>query len=128
MSLDSIVDRAFVPSRLIDATAEQVFAAFADPARLARWWGPDGFRSSFECFDLPPGGAWHFVMHGPDGTDYPDVCVFQALPPPGPVVIEHVSETRHSILTIRFQAQGAKPLVGWQQVFEAAQQKAHIAQ
>ena len=31
---------AFSTFREIPATVEQVFAAFSDPERLARWWGP----------------------------------------------------------------------------------------
>jgi uncharacterized protein YndB with AHSA1/START domain len=38
---ESTADREFVHSRLIDAPAELVFRAFAEPAHLARWWGPD---------------------------------------------------------------------------------------
>ena len=26
--------------------------------------------------DLQPGGEWNLVMHGPDGTDYPNRKVF----------------------------------------------------
>lgn len=40
-------DREFVHSRLIEAPREQVFAAMADPARLARRWGAEGFSSTF---------------------------------------------------------------------------------
>ena len=69
-------DREFVHSRLIEAPVERVYEAFAEPVRLARWWGPDGFTSTFEVFDLRPGGAWRFVMHGPDGNDYPNESVF----------------------------------------------------
>src|SRR6185369_10233222 len=54
----------------------KVFKAFADPTHLARWWGPSGFRNTFEEFDFRPGGTWRFTMHGPDGTDHPNRSVF----------------------------------------------------
>ena len=41
-----------------------------------QWWGPNGFTNTFHEFDLRPGGAWRFIMHGPDGTDYPNESVF----------------------------------------------------
>lgn len=73
---DSTADREFVHFRLVEAPRERVFKAFSDPARLARWWGPHGFGSTFHEFDLRPGGAWRFVMHGPDGANYPNQSVF----------------------------------------------------
>src|SRR4051812_27530583 len=91
----STADREFVHSRLIDAPQERVFQAFADPARLARWWGPNGFTSTFEVFEFRAGGMWRFVMHGPDGTDYPNESVFVEVAACERVVFEHLSETHH---------------------------------
>jgi uncharacterized protein YndB with AHSA1/START domain len=51
-SAESTADREFVHSRLIDAPRERVFKAFAEPTHLARWWGPNGFTSTFLTFDL----------------------------------------------------------------------------
>ena len=62
--------REIVSGRVIDAPRRKVFKAFADPTHLARWWGPKGFRNTFEEFDFRPGGTWRFTMHGPDGVDY----------------------------------------------------------
>lgn len=60
-----------VSARVFHAPRAAVFGAFADPDRLARWWGPKGFANTFQVFDFRPGGTWRFVMHAPDGTDYP---------------------------------------------------------
>jgi uncharacterized protein YndB with AHSA1/START domain len=120
-------DREFVHSRLIDAPRERVFAAIADPARLARWWGPNGFTSTFEVFEFRPGGAWRFVMHGPDGKDYPNTNLFTEIVAPERVVVEHVGAPHRFELTITFAAQGARTLVGWRQVFDTAEEKLRIA-
>lgn len=120
-------DREFVHSRLIDAPPERVFRAFSDPAQLAHWWGPNGFSSTFHTFDLRPGGAWRFVMHGPDGKDYPNENVFREVVPPERVVVDHLSQDHHFVLTITFAAQGAQTLVGWRQVFDTAQERQRIA-
>ena len=92
-------DREFVHSRVIDAPRDRVFRAIAEPGRLARWWGPDGFTSTFETFELRPGGAWRFVMHGPDGTDYPNESAFLEVEPER-IVLEHLSESHHFLLTM----------------------------
>jgi uncharacterized protein (TIGR02246 family) len=105
-------------ARFIDAPCEQVFGAFSDPSRLARWWGPRGFTNTFEAFDLRPGGDWHFVMHGPDGKDYPNTSVFTEVQAPHRVAFRHTCAPLFK-MTISFTAHGDKTLVGWQQVFES---------
>ncbi len=119
--------REFVHSRLIDAPRERLFRAFAQPEHLAQWWGPDGFSNTFETFNLRVGGQWRFVMHGPDGTDYPNEIVFRELVAPELVVLEHLGSVHHFFLTITFTEQAGKTLVGWRQVFDTAQQKEAIA-
>ncbi len=123
----STVDREFVHSRLIDALREQVFAAIADPTRLARWWGPNGFSSTFEVFEFRPGGAWRLVLHGPDGTNYPNENRFTDIVAPQRVVVEHLGVPHHFVLTITLAAQGARTLVGWHQVFDTPDEKQRVA-
>lgn len=66
-------------------------------------------------------------MHGPDGTGYPNESVFLDIVAPERVVLEHLSEGHHFVMTITFTAQGDQTLVGWQQVFDTAAHRAHIA-
>ncbi len=80
-----------VTTRVLDAPRERVFRAFSDPAQLARWWGPGGFTSTFQGFSFEPGGAWTFVMHGPDGTAYPNESHFVEIVPLERIVFDHVS-------------------------------------
>lgn len=127
MNAKSTADREFVHSRCIDAPREQVFRAFSQPDRLARWWGPDGFSSTFEKFDMRQGGAWSFVMHGPDGTDYPNENVFREIDPPSRVVIEHISDDHRFFLTITFDVKESQTLVGWRQLFDSAEHKEKVA-
>ena len=124
---DAAADRVFDHARRIDAPPERVFRAFSEPAHLARWWGPSGFTSTFEAFDLRPGGAWRFVLHGPDGTDHPNDCVFIEVVVPERIVFEHLSG-HHFEMTLTFSADGAGgTLVGWRQVFDSAAERERIA-
>jgi len=118
--------RTHATQRTIDAAPETVFEAFRDPAHLARWWGPDGFSSTFEEFDLREGGRWRFTMHGPDGTDYWNESVFVEVVPKQRVVIEHFSG-HHFVLTITFSAAGDGTVVGWRQVFDTVEHYEAIA-
>ena len=119
-------DRTLATSRLLDAPRERVYRALADPAALARWWGPNGFTNTFHEFDLRAGGMWRFVMHGPDGTDYPNESTFAEVVPDERVVIRHLSAPRFE-LTITFADQGGRTLVGWHQAFETREMRDKIA-
>lgn len=124
---DAIAERACMHSSVIDAPRERVFAAIADPRRLARWWGPEGFTSTFEVFEFRPGGPWRFTMHGPDGADYPNENVFAEIVENARVVVEHLSDSHHFVLTIALAAQGDRTRVDWQQVFDTAAHHDHVA-
>ena len=107
----------FRTSREIPATVEQLFAAFRDPERLARWWGPAGFTNTFDVCDFRVGGRWSFVMHGPEGGHYPNESVFAEIAPPHKVVIQHVSEPKFR-LTVDLTPSTSGTLVSWSQDFE----------
>ncbi len=51
----------FQTSREIPAPIDEVFAAIATPARLARWWGPAGFTNTFHVCEVKKGGRWSFI-------------------------------------------------------------------
>ncbi len=73
---ESVAEREIVISRLFDAPREMVWAAWTDPKQVALWWGPNGFSTTIEQMDVRPGGVWKQVLHGPDGTDYPNESMF----------------------------------------------------
>lgn len=110
----------FQTSREIPATPEQVFAAFADPERLARWWGPARFTNTFSVCDFRPGGTWSYVMYGPDGKHFRNESVFAEVERPGRVVIRHVSKPKYR-LTITLTPSPTGTIVSWVQAFDDAE-------
>lgn len=109
----------FETSREIPATVEQVFAAISQPERLARWWGPAGFTNTFNVCEFKNGGRWSFMMHGPDGRNYPNENVFTEIESPRKVVVQHASEPKYC-LTIALGASAAGTVVSWSQEFESS--------
>jgi len=109
---------AFDTSREIPATVEEVFAAISDPERLALWWGPAGFANTFNIYEFKNGGRWSFIMHGPDGKNYPNENVFAEIEPPRKVVVQHASEPKFR-LTITLTPSAAGTVVSWSQAFES---------
>ncbi len=86
--LDTI-DRGILLERIFDAPRELVFDVWTNLRHVAVWWGPDGFRNTIESMDVRPGGEWRFVMHGPDGVDYPNRIVFREVVRPERLVYDH---------------------------------------
>jgi uncharacterized protein YndB with AHSA1/START domain len=74
--------REIVITRLFDAPRDLVFDACSDQKHLERWWGPTGFGNTTVKFDFREGGVWQHIMHGPDGTDYPNYNVFTEIKRP----------------------------------------------
>lgn len=118
-------DRELSTSRIVSATPREVLAAFSDPERLARWWGPMGFTNSFEEFDFRPGGKWHFVMHAPKGGSFRNESEFVEVGESG-VVLEHRSHPTFR-LEIPFEAVDGGTRVGWRQLFESAFERDRVA-
>ncbi|HKO56675.1 MAG TPA: SRPBCC family protein [Thermoanaerobaculia bacterium] len=120
-----MTDREIISSRLLDAPRERVFAAFRDPAVLARWWGPKGFTNTFHEFDFRPGGAWRFVMHGPNGGNYDNGSVFEEIVPPERIVFQHVSPPRFQ-MTITLGDEGGKTRITFRMLFDTPEECARI--
>ncbi len=113
-----------VSSRLLDAPPERVFGSFADPVTLAKWWGPKGFSDTIETFEFCVGGTWRHVLHGPDGTDYPNLASFTAIEAPSSIEFDH-SSGKH--FTLRFlAAPGGRTLFSLAMSFEGAEAREAI--
>ncbi len=110
------VGNTFTASREIPATVAKVFAAFTDPVRHARWWGPAGFTNTFNFREFKTGGKWSYVMHGPKGHNFPNESVFEEVSP-AKIIIRHDSGPKYR-LTIGLVPSNAGTLVTWWQAFE----------
>jgi len=106
--------------RLLSASPQAIFAAFEQPALLAQWWGPKDFTNTFTQFEFTPGGRWIFVMHGPNGANYPNENVFRTIQPPTRIVIEHVGAPWYR-LTVTLSARGHQTHLAWHQEFASAE-------
>jgi uncharacterized protein YndB with AHSA1/START domain len=117
---------AFKTSREIEAAPEHVFAAFSNPERLARWWGPAGFTNTFTVCEFTEGGQWSYVMHGPDRGNYRNESVFAEIDAPRRVVIEHLSAPKYR-LTVNLDDSATGTIVSWTQEFESADMARRVA-
>jgi uncharacterized protein YndB with AHSA1/START domain len=115
----------FKNSRNISASPDQVFAAMSDSKRLARWWGPAGFKNTFNVCEFKAGGKWSLVMHGPDGVNYPNENIFAEIEPSKKVVVEHASVPVYR-LVISLEPSAGGTTVTWAQTFADAEMARRI--
>lgn len=116
----------FATTRHIPATPEQIFAALVTPERLARWFGPAGFRNEFLVCDLREGGQWKYIMHGPTGKHFANESRFAVIDAPRRWQIHHVSQPRYK-LTLELVPAAAGTEVRWTQTFEDAEVARKVA-
>lgn len=119
MTASPASDREIVISRVFSAPRDLVWKAWIEPAHVAGWWGPRGFTTTVTESDLRPGGKWKYVMHGPDGKDYPAEGVFHEVVPGERIVttdefgegMEELLKTplpKGIVITVTFDDVGAK--------------------
>jgi uncharacterized protein YndB with AHSA1/START domain len=62
------------------------------------------------------GGEWIFIMHGPDGKNYPNKTIFREVVKHKKIVHEHFDP--NFIAIIEFESQGNKTLLNWYKLYE----------
>ncbi|MFP5113969.1 SRPBCC family protein [Bacillaceae bacterium C204] len=118
-------EKETVITQIFDAPRELVYQAWTQPENLAQWWGPKGFTNTFKEFDLRPGGTWEFIMHSPDGADFPNKSVFVEIVKPNRVVLNHVSGP-HFQITATFEEHAGKTKFTFRQSFETEREFAKV--
>ena len=102
-----------VSQRVFPGSRAELFAAYRDAARLAQWWGPEGFTNTFELFEFRPGGTWRFVMHGPDGTNYHNESAFEEIVNDERIVFVHLKPMHRFVMTITFADRDGATQMTW---------------
>lgn len=125
-------DREIVVSRVINGPRRVVFEAYTEVRHLSRWWGPNGFTITTRSFEFRTGGEWEFVMHGPDGTDYPNHVEWLEIVRPERIVHRHGTEAGDpeafiSTTTLEEQDPG-RTLVTLRSVFNTKEQRDRVVE
>jgi uncharacterized protein YndB with AHSA1/START domain len=123
-------DREIVSTRLYDASRDAVFNAWTTPEAIGAWWGPNGFTTTTHEMNVAPGGVWRFIMHGPDGTDYPNKITYLEVAKPDRLVYSHGDDTENAAapfqVTVTFEEIGNKTKLTMTMVFASADVRKEI--
>lgn len=126
----SMADREIRLSRVVDAPRELVFNVWTDPEHVAHWWGPNGFSITTYEMEVKPGSQWRFMMHGPDGVDYPNKIVYIEVERPERLVFRHTDDTEaesiHFLTTVVFEDLGDKTRVEMTSLFDTAEARNEV--
>lgn len=107
----------------IDATADEVFDAWAKPALIEAWWGPEGITTRVRELDFIEGGRFVFEMTGPDGDSCLMTGVYKRIARPSLIAMEIADHCNLSLpdgiapqlepssLTVRFEPAGDRTTV-----------------
>lgn len=127
---DDTADREIVISRLLDAPREKVFQVWTTPDHVAKWWGPSVFTNTILVMDVRPGGIWRFIMHGPDGVDYPNRIDFIEVVPLERLVYSHRddggADTVHFHVTVTFEDEGGQTRLTMRSLFDTAAERNRV--
>jgi uncharacterized protein YndB with AHSA1/START domain len=119
-------DREIAATRVFDAPRDLVWQMWTNSEHIAQWWGPKGFTNTIHEMDVRAGGVWRFIMHGPDGRDYPNKIVYVEILKPERLVYDHVSGPLFQA-TATFTQEGGKTRVDVRMVFESAKLRDQVA-
>lgn len=107
-----------VNERIFAVDRATLFDAFADPAKLARWWGPHGFSNRIDEFDFKPGGSWRITMTASDGTDFDNHSTFRAVVAPERIVFVHHLPMHVYEMEMTFSLAQDGTRLHWRMLFE----------
>jgi len=123
----STKDREIVITRVIDAPRELIWDAWTDPKKVVQWWGPDGFTTTTKSMEVRKGGRWEYVMHGPDGVDYPDWQEYLEVVKPERLVYDLGTGNKAEFrATITFEKLGRKTKITMHALFPTAEARDHV--
>ena len=125
-------DRELVFTRVFDAPRELVFDAWTHRNHIEQWWGPNGFTTTTSEMDVRPGGTWRYVMHGPDGTDYPNIIKYREVVRPERLHYWHGDDGTEApvsfLVTVTFDDEDDKTRVTMRMLFDSKEKKDEVEQ
>ncbi|MBP1852653.1 SRPBCC domain-containing protein [Rhizobium halophytocola] len=105
-------------ARVFPVDRRELFNAFADPVRLAEWWGPDGFANTITAFDLRPGGQWLITMTASNGTDFNNRWTFADVVEDAFISARHHEPIHDFTLDMTFRDAGQAARLEWRMLID----------
>jgi uncharacterized protein YndB with AHSA1/START domain len=116
--------------RRIGASPEKVYAAWTDPAQMARWWGPEQAETLSADLDPRVGGRFRILFRTPDGEEHDVSGTYREVVPNERLVFTWMWRTmpeRQSLVTVTLEREGDVTLLTLlhEQFFDEAARDRH---
>jgi uncharacterized protein YndB with AHSA1/START domain/predicted transcriptional regulator YdeE len=102
---------SLILSRRIHAAPEKIYAAWTDPEKIARWWGPSNAAETLRAeTDVRVGGRFRIAFRDTDGDTHDVSGIYQEVVPNRRLVFSWAWITtpdRESQVTLTFEPDGA---------------------
>jgi uncharacterized protein YndB with AHSA1/START domain len=95
--------------RRLNASPAKVFAAWTDPAKIARWFGPGPIEVVRAEADARVGGRYRIVARSPDGEEHDVSGIYREVVPDQKLVFTWAwrsTPERESLVTIELKSDG----------------------
>ena len=122
-------------TRRFAAPREAVFAAWTDPAAIARWIGPRSIKAEVKAMTAKPGGSYRIAMHGANGSIMNVSGTYREVVPPERLVFtwawerfspsgQKEEEQDETLVTVEFHERGTwTEVVLTHELFQTAEQR-----
>lgn len=119
------VDKEIFSSRTFNAPRDLVWEVWTNPNHTALWWGPKGFTNTIYEMDVKVGGIFKFMMHSPDGIDFPNIISYIEVVKPERLVYNHgnFENPEMFFVTIKFLEDNGKTKITMRMLFKTADER-----
>ena len=127
-------EREIVFERTVDAPRSLVWEMWTQPHHIEKWWGPRGFTNTIYEMNVRVGGVWSYMMHAPDGTDYPNKVTYLEVEAPSRLVFtlsddyEDASKNQQFESTVTFVERDGKTAVTMRMLLASPAERAQMVE
>ena len=107
---DTAIKPSLTLTRRLNAPAEKVYAAWTDPEKIVKWFGPDSGPVTRAETDLRVGGHYTIAFNTENGERHQVGGVYREVVPNEKLVFTwawHTTQERESLVTITVKPDGA---------------------
>ena len=129
-SLNVDVKPSLTLKRRFNAAPEKVYAAWTDPTKIVKWFGPDGGAVTHADTDVRTGGRYTVIFHTEDGEEHYVSGIYREVVPNQKLVFTWAwrsTPERESLVTVLVKPEGDGTLMTLihEQFFDEAARDRH---
>ena len=77
----TVEGKTLTAQRSFKAPKSKVWKFYTTAELLDQWWGPSPYKAVTKDMAFEPGGAWRYVMSGPEGDAHHCILKYKAIDP-----------------------------------------------